>query len=782
MHKATSHSSYRRRTALVSLLVGLFLLFGGCSREAREARYLASGKKMMETNDYPRAIIQFINAVKVMPNDAEAHFQLALAYFANRNYQAGNASLRKVLSLNPKHAGALLKLAELKAAAPAGKPEFKHYLEESQKTVQDLLKSGESSAEILGTLAQTEYKLGDKDAAEKTLEQAVAKFPKDLATAVSLAKVKQAHNDLPGAEAVLKKAVAEQPKSSNAALALGQFYLATNKPADAESQFQRAVELDPKSAPALLSLAVLQVRTNKLDLAEQTYGRLSALPDPRFRSYHADFLAARGKRDQAVAELEKLYRQYPDERDVRGALLRQYLRAGRMADVEKTLTAALSQHPKDIDALLQRASVYLTSGRIDAARADLENALRVRNDSAQAHYLMAQVHGARGAVQNQRQELNQALRLQPALLPARLQLAQILLASDSAQPALDLLNAVDQLDPTVARVQKNSLALIVQRNWALIALHQTAAARQEVDRGLAIVRSPDLLLQDAYLKREKKDFAAARAALVEGLNRSPDSVPLLRLMVITYLDQKQAAEGIRVAQQYAAQHLKSAPVQYYVAGLLIANGQRAEGRAALQAAKSADPKFTPADVSLAQLDAGEGHTDEAAKTLTAVLARNPQNVPGRLLLANIEDARGNRNAALDGYRKVLETQPSNVLALNNLAYDLSKSDDQLDEALRYAQKAVELAPDAPSVQNTLGWIFYRKGLYSMALPHLEKAATLEPSALRKCHLAMAYLEMGDQQRGQQTLLAAMKLDPSLPELKDAQLLLDKKQLREASRR
>jgi tetratricopeptide (TPR) repeat protein len=777
MHDAITRPSHRRRAAFVSALVGLFLLFGGCSREEREARYLASGKKMMEKNDYSRAIIQFKNAANMMPKDAEAHYRLALAYLASHNYRAGYASLDKAVKLNPKHAAAQLKLAQVKATVPADQAQYKPLLEQSQKTVQDLLNSGQSSAEILGTLAETEYKLGDKDAAEKTLEQAVAKFPKDLASAVTLASVKRAHNDFAGAEAVLKNAVTEQPKSSNAVLALGQFYLITNKPAEAESQFQHAVDLDPTSAPALFSLAVLQTRTNKLDQAEQNYGRLSALPNPQFYTYHAAFLAARGKQDEATAEFEKLHRQFPDDRNIRTGLSRQYLRAGKVGDVDKLLTAALSKNAKDMDALLQRAAVYLMSGRPDPARDDLEKALRLRSDSPQAHYLMAQVHAARGAVQDQRQELTQALRPQPAFWPARVQLAQILLASGSAQPAIELLDEINRSDDPKTRSQKNIPAVIVQRNWALLALKQNVEARKEVDRGLAIARTTDLLLQDAYLKREQKDFVGARAVLVEGLNRSPEDLRLLRLMVITYFDQKQPAEGVRVVQQYAAQHPKSAPVQYYVGGLLIANGQRAEARAALHAAKAANPKFAPADVSLAQLDAAEGHVNEAAKTLSNVLAQNPQNVPGRLLLASIEDARGNRTAAIDGYKKILETQPSNVLALNNLAYDLAKSDDQLDEALKYAQKGVELAPDAPSVENTLGWVLYRKGLYSMALPHLEKAATKEPSALRKCHLAMAYIEMGDQQRGQESLLAAMKLDPKLPELKDAQLLLDKKQAR-----
>ena len=72
----------------------------------------------------------------------------------------------------------------------------------------------------------------------------------------------------------------------------------------------------------------------------------------------------------------------------------------------------------------------------------------------------------------------------------------------------------------------------------------------------------------------------------------------------------------------------------------------------------------------------------------------------------------------------------------------------------------------------MGWILYRKGLYNMALPYLEKAADKEPNARRKIHVAMVYLKMGDRERGQQNMVAAMKLDPSLPEIRTAQQMLD----------
>jgi len=326
-----------------------------------------------------------------------------------------------------------------------------------------------------------------------------------------------------------------------------------------------------------------------------------------------------------------------------------------------------------------------------------------------------------------------------------------------------------------AQPYRNNMAFLVQRNWALLTLNQTGEARQEVDRGLAALRSPDLLLQDAFLKVRQKDYSAARASLVEALNRSPEDLRMLRLMVASYAAQKQPADGVRMVEEYARQHPKSAPVQQFLAGLLIAGGHRAEARAALLAAKTADPKFTQADLALAQLDIAEGHVNEATQTLSKLLAQNPKNLAARLMLAGIEDSRGNRTSAIDGYKKILEAQPANLLALNNLAYDLADDKEHQDEALRYAQKAVELAPDAPAVENTLGWVLYQKGLYNMALPHLEKAAEKEPTARRKCHLSMAYLKMGEQERGEKHLAAAMKLDPGIPEIRAAQQILDEMQ-------
>jgi tetratricopeptide (TPR) repeat protein len=136
-------------------------------------------------------------------------------------------------------------------------------------------------------------------------------------------------------------------------------------------------------------------------------------------------------------------------------------------------------------------------------------------------------------------------------------------------------------------------------------------------------------------------------------------------------------------------------------------------------------------------------------------------------LAVIEEIQGDKGKAIQDYRKVVGANPSEAEAFNNLAYLLAESSQSVDEALKYAQRSVELAPAKPAYAETLGWILYKKGLYTSAVPYLEKASSASASAIGKYHLAMAYAKTGDR-RSHTVLEAALKLNANLPEAKAAQ--------------
>jgi Flp pilus assembly protein TadD len=137
----------------------------------------------------------------------------------------------------------------------------------------------------------------------------------------------------------------------------------------------------------------------------------------------------------------------------------------------------------------------------------------------------------------------------------------------------------------------------------------------------------------------------------------------------------------------------------------------------------------------------------------------------------MEIARKNHGAALDHFRKVLDADPANAQALINVAYLLSEHGNKPDEALPYATKAQELAPDKPQYMSTLGWILYRKGLYPSAVKYLERAAADGKDPVFKYRLAMAYAKSGELPRGRAMLSDALKQNPNLPEAAMAKELL-----------
>jgi tetratricopeptide (TPR) repeat protein len=130
-----------------------------------------------------------------------------------------------------------------------------------------------------------------------------------------------------------------------------------------------------------------------------------------------------------------------------------------------------------------------------------------------------------------------------------------------------------------------------------------------------------------------------------------------------------------------------------------------------------------------------------------------------LLLAELEKSAANLPKAVAIYREVLAVNPANLIALNNISGELATGSP--DEALSFAQRAVELAPDNPAVQDTLGWIYFQKGQYRAATGHLKEAVARDPNPRRQFHLALSYLKTGERGLGQQLLEAAIRRDPSL---------------------
>ena len=486
---------------------------------------------------------------------------------------------KRAVALDPKHLGAQLRIAQLMAAT--NDPAFQ---KQANGKLMEMVKNTAATPELLNTLAFSELKLGNVENGIRLLYRVLAESPQELESSVMLASAKLWEKDVQGAEEVLLKACAEAPQSADARRILGELFINQKRLPEAEAEFRKALELDPKSGPALMDLARLQVTAGRKPEAEQNFKRLATMDG--YKSIHAIFLFQEGRTDEAVHEFERLFKENPGDRSMRTNLVLAYRAMRRAADADKVLEKALKENPKDLDALQQRGEVLIGSGKYAEAEADLNQVLRFKPDQPEIHYLLAKLNQARGTVLTYRQELFETLRINPNLLAVRLELAHSLLTGGSeARAAVDLLNAAPDS-------QKDSLSILVERNWALWKLEDLAGMRKGIDSGLARERSVDLLIQDGIWKLRAGDPAHARASIEEALKINPADLRALAALNQTYVAQKGTPSlALQKVKEYAARQPKSAPVQDFLGMMLMGQGDRVEARAAFTAAKTADSRF-----------------------------------------------------------------------------------------------------------------------------------------------------------------------------------------------
>lgn len=129
----------------------------------------------------------------------------------------------------------------------------------------------------------------------------------------------------------------------------------------------------------------------------------------------------------------------------------------------------------------------------------------------------------------------------------------------------------------------------------------------------------------------------------------------------------------------------------------------------------------------------------------------------------ILEAEGKRDEAKRWYEATVAEISNAPVAANNLAFIYAEEGTNLDVALQLASNAKQQLPDSAEVDDTLGWVYYKKDLPTMALPPLEEAFKRKPdNADIVYHLGLTYAKLGDKARAQELLERALKLNPSLP--------------------
>jgi tetratricopeptide (TPR) repeat protein len=151
---------------------------------------------------------------------------------------------------------------------------------------------------------------------------------------------------------------------------------------------------------------------------------------------------------------------------------------------------------------------------------------------------------------------------------------------------------------------------------------------------------------------------------------------------------------------------------------------------------------------------------ESMETLwTDTLAQNPDCWMAYNNLGPILEQKGQMDKAMIYYQKALEINPNYAEAHNNLGNDLIQMG-RVNEALVHFQRAVEIDPNLADAQNSLAHALFQTGHIDEALAHYQRALEINPSYTEPYNNFGGYLlQKGDLDGAIAQFQKALKINP-----------------------
>jgi tetratricopeptide (TPR) repeat protein len=697
----------------VSLVSGLV---SSCSLNSnvRKQKDFQSGQRYFEKGQYSAAAIEFTNAVKIDPRYADAHYQLAESYLhlqmMNRAYQ----ELGRTLELHPEDYKARIEMANLLILS--------RNVFQAQEQVDLLMKQRPSDPSVHALASSLMAAQNNVPGAIGEIKQAIALSPDRWEPYLSLALLQLRNNEPDAGEASFKKVIELNPKAMQARLLLGSYYQSRNRLVEAEQQFRDAIAVDPNTIEPREVLTRLYMAEGKKPEAEEVLkqAKRDLAHDPASFLALSNFYYATGDVDKAVAEYDALYQERPKDLQTKKKYIEILILAKRNDEARKLNDEILKSNPNDDDALVSRSQMQLGWGDADHATQTLLTVIKNAPNNSVAHYELGIAYEKQGNLQQAESEWREAIRLNPNLVEAQRSLA------DAAMRLGDM-NTLQDAATQMIRLQPRMPDGYALRALSNINRQHYPEAEQDIDKAIEIAPQNAFgYVQMGNLKFVQKQYGDAAKAYQDALDRNANSTDALRGLISTLIAEKQVDKAVDAAKVQIGK-LPSNSSFYDLLGSVLSHnkGDLSGAEAAFEKSVGLDKQNSDALIQLCQVQAARGEIDQAIATGEQSLKENPRQPNLDVLIGNLYQSKSDWKKAEDAYQKALAINSQDPVASNELARVMLSKGENLDVALSLAQTAGRGLPNVPAVVDTMGWIYYRKGVYPLAINYLEQALKLQ---------------------------------------------------------
>lgn len=683
------------------------------------------GELLRNRGDTDGAMRLFGKAIKNSPNYIPALLSRASLNIALNRFDAADVDIKPILRVVPNHVQANYLLAY--ASAKQGK-----FADADNR----LDKISIHFAEFpIGYFLRAVVKFGLEQypSAEQNVAKYLAQAPNDspavrLAAAIAL---RQGHAAV--AIAYLKPLIGKAPPEAATFSLLGNAYIADGNPELALEQFEKAATLDPDSPQIRHDIAISEIRT--------------------------------GQDEKGLAELERIFESKSGTAVAGPTLVLTELSVRHVDEAAKIGEALVANDPKNPLYQTLLGLVRTTQADYPSAEATFRNAMALAPGLASPAQNLAKLYIALGRTDDAKSVYDNFLAKRPDNIAALLGRADIAVMQKDWLYAITTLNRAHDASPNDPAPALRLVAVYLrQQNWA---------KAKELSAELAARFPENGEVLSGYLQSlvAAKDFSDAKAVLQAAIARVPDDAALKADMIRLVA----ASDGVDAAAEQARRYATADPASnaydLAMADLYERANRDAEALGVLETLVARQPAEAAPTILLAGIYRRMNELGKAEAILVRQQASAPDDLKVAAALASICTEAKKFDAAIAQYLRILQKNPRDAIVLNNLASAYQQVG-SLENARHFAEQAAAVAPQAPQVEDTLGWILLAQGEADKAVTYLTAASRSAPGEPEiQYHFAVALHRVGRVGDAEKVLDGLLGVGKPFSDRGDAEKLL-----------
>lgn len=410
----------------------------------------------------------------------------------------------------------------------------------------------------------------------------------------------------------------------------------------------------------------------------------------------------------------------------------------KIDDAKKIYEKIVDGKPKEKNIYLLLGSIYIDEREFDKAVSLFDKLVKNFPDYYLGYFYLGKIYGEKGDVIEAEKNFEKAIELKPNLDESRYELINLYKMRGEKEKTIHLLKEMLKNSPDNIRAAIDLGCFYKKNNM------QKEGEKILMNLGEKSLASFDVVLNLLQFYLNQHNYNDAIIILEDMQKGAPDNSDLHYLSGLSFLGIKNDDGALEQFLKVKNDSKFYFDAVFRTSLIYQSKGMTREAISFIKEIITKDPENPNFHYFLGLFYEDLKDYGNAEKVLLKAIEKDSDDPVFHFRLGVIYDKLGKKEKSIEQMKIVIRIDPENADALNFLGYTYAEMEKNLNEAEQLILEALKYKPGDGYITDSLGWVYFKKGLYPKAVTILKKATYLVPEdPVILEHLGDAYLKTND---------------------------------------